>query len=160
MQQNIVNESMLAEIVESVWQTVLELPIQAEVSPESEPVTPDLSVCVHIAGAWHGAVLFWPTDRFARRAAAILFAIPEESVEFSDIQDGMAELANMVAGNVKSVLPGPSALSLPTVTRGPEHEVFVRRTRLAAQLHFTSAGESLSIRLLEGLESPCNLASA
>jgi len=31
----------------------------------------------------------------------------------ADMQDAIAELANMVGGNLKSILPGPSMLSLP-----------------------------------------------
>ena len=32
-----------------------------------------------------------------------------------DIDDALGELANVVGGNVKAVLPGPSALGLPEV---------------------------------------------
>ena len=36
-----------------------------------------------------------------------------------DIEDGLGELANVVGGNVKAVLPGPSALGLPVVGAAP-----------------------------------------
>lgn len=144
-----VDQHVLASIVGSVWGTVLDLAI--EPLPAGVDSAPDLSANVHIAGEWNGVVLFWPTERFARLAASRLFAIREEDVTPADVQDGMAELCNIVAGNVKALLPGPAALSLPTVTRGPEHEIFVRRTRPVAELVFESAGQSLAIRLLEGV---------
>jgi len=150
MSDNLVTEDTLAQVVEAVWGQVLNL-FPQPAAPETDEATPDLSVCVHITGGWNGAVLFWPSERFAQRASALLFAIPEADVTPADVQDAMAELGNIVAGNLKSILPGPSALSLPTVTHGHQHEIFVRRTRLVAKYTFACAGETLSIRVLEGI---------
>ena len=36
-----------------------------------------------------------------------------------DVEDGLGELANVVGGNVKAVLPGPSVLGLPEVGSAP-----------------------------------------
>jgi hypothetical protein len=36
-----------------------------------------------------------------------------------DVADGMGELANVVGGNIKAVLPGPSVLGLPEVGSAP-----------------------------------------
>jgi chemotaxis protein CheX len=156
-----ITEETLAQIVESVCRAVLGLPIEPLATPALTDATPDLSACVHITGAWNGAVLFWPTDRFAVQTAATLLAIPESEVAVADVHDSMAELCNIIAGNLKSVLPGPSALSLPTVTRGINHEVFVRRTRSLARLAFFCASEPLSVQLLEGVVSaPCECQGA
>jgi hypothetical protein len=37
-----------------------------------------------------------------------------------EIADALGELANVVGGNVKAVLPGPSTLGLPEVGAAPE----------------------------------------
>ena len=37
-----------------------------------------------------------------------------------DVEDALGELANVVGGNVKAVLPGPSVLGLPEVGTAPE----------------------------------------
>jgi chemotaxis protein CheX len=37
-----------------------------------------------------------------------------------DIEDGLGELANVVGGNVKAVLPGPSVLGLPEIGTAPQ----------------------------------------
>ena len=37
-----------------------------------------------------------------------------------DVDDALGELANVVGGNVKAVLPGPSVLGLPEVGAAPE----------------------------------------
>ena len=36
-----------------------------------------------------------------------------------DVDDALGELANVVGGNVKAVLPGPSVLGLPEVGTAP-----------------------------------------
>jgi len=35
-----------------------------------------------------------------------------------DVADAVGELVNMIGGNVKSLMPGPSVLSLPVVAAG------------------------------------------
>ena len=46
---------------------------------------------------------------------ALLMMGPEEVVGPDDLVDAFGELANVVGGNVKSLLAAPAALSLPTV---------------------------------------------
>jgi hypothetical protein len=41
-------------------------------------------------------------------------------IDDEDIEDALGELANVVGGNVKAVLPGPSVLGLPEVGVAPE----------------------------------------
>jgi chemotaxis protein CheX len=40
------------------------------------------------------------------------------AVSDADVADAVGELVNMIGGNVKSLMPGPSALSLPVVAAG------------------------------------------
>ncbi|TIC83622.1 chemotaxis protein CheX [Nocardioides sp. GY 10113] len=42
----------------------------------------------------------------------------DEPLDDADLADAVGELVNMVGGSLKSILPGPSALSLPTVAAG------------------------------------------
>lgn len=154
MQANHVTPAAIEQIVTTVWQEVLGLPLEPCTPAPSCSGTPDLSVCVHIAGAWNGAVLVWPNHQIALRAASLLFAISPSEVRHADIQDGMAELGNIVAGNLKSLLPGPSMLSLPTVTHGNQHEIFVRRTRLVADQAFLCEEQPLKVSVLQAIDSP------
>lgn len=144
-----VTADTISQIVASVWSQVLGLTISSGSRFPLDADTPILSVTVHIAGAWNGAILLWPSDQFAVRAASILFDVPQTAVTQADVQDGMAELGNMVAGHLKSILPGPSALSLPTVTRGVQHEVFVRRTRVIAEQTVLCDGAPIKVLVLE-----------
>jgi chemotaxis protein CheX len=146
-----VRAAQIGQIVESVWQQVLDLPIEGELPVDEAAQTPDISVCVHITGAWNGAVVLSLNERFATHAAARLFAIGDANVTWADIQDGMAELGHIIAGNLKSLLPGPSALSLPTVARGYQHQLSVRRTKVVADYSFTSGHQPLRVVVLEGM---------
>jgi chemotaxis protein CheX len=143
------------EVLTQLVDTVLEqlLGAGAEVMPVAATVEPssDISVCVHIAGEWNGAVLLWPSEGFARHAAGIVFRLADHDVSVDDVHDALAELNNVIAGNLKSLLPGPSTLSLPSVTRGRRHEVFVHRAELVARLEFTCLGEPVCLLVLEGV---------
>jgi len=52
-------------------------------------------------------------DRIAR---ALLAMGPQDPVEQDDVRDALGEIANVIGGNVKGLLPERSALSLPVVT--------------------------------------------
>ena len=58
-----------------------------------------------------------------------------------DIADAFGEIANVVGGNVKAALPGPSALSLPDVGAAPA----VRNPADVCRIDVVWRGEALSI---------------
>lgn len=144
-----VSDATLVEIIELVWSTVLGLPIVQRNDPLCVQNARGLAVCVHIVGTWNGTVLYLPTEEFARRAAAVMLAVPVEEVTTDDIHDAAAELCNIVAGSLKGVLPGPSSLSLPTVAEGANYEVRVRKARPLLRSCFRCGGETLQVAVLE-----------
>lgn len=144
-----VTDATLTEIIETVWSTVLSLPVAHRNDPLCVQNARGLAVCVHIVGTWNGTVLYLPTEEFARRAAAIMLDVPLESVTTDDIHDAAAELCNIVAGSLKGVLPGPSSLSLPTVAEGANYEVRVRKARPMLRACFRCEGETLQVAVLE-----------
>ena len=144
-----ITEATLAEIVESVWTTMLGLPVVPRNDPQFVQSARGLAVSVHIVGSWNGTVLYLPTEAFARRAASLMLATPIEQVTTDDLHDAAAELCNIIAGSVKSILPGPSSLSLPTVAEGADYEVRVRHSRMLSRLTFRSEGETLQVLVLE-----------
>jgi len=100
------------------------------------PIT--YSASVSVVGGWAGHVVIGCSDAVARRVSARLLVIPEEEVSEEDIVDAIGEFANVVGGNVKSIMPGPSSLSLPRVARSSMNELFpgaVEATRLELVWH-------------------------
>jgi chemotaxis protein CheX len=144
-----VSDATLAEIIESVWSTVLGLPVSLRNDPLCVQNARGLAVCVHIVGAWNGTVLYLPTEQFARASAALMLNVPIDTVSTDDIHDAAAELCNIVAGSLKGVLPGPSSLSLPMVAEGANYEVRIRKSRPLLRACFRCEGETLQVAVLE-----------
>lgn len=77
------------------------------------------SASVTVSGGWHGVVTIELDETAAQQLSARMLALSEdEPVADGDIADAVGELVNMVGGNVKSLMPGPSVLSLPAVAAG------------------------------------------
>ena len=103
-------------IAQDIWASFLDLPL--------EPVPADtvdtaaiamVSGVVTVHEAWSGAVQLECSADFAAMAAQRMFAAAE-SVSQVELDDALGELTNMIGGNIKSLLPAPSHLSLPSVT--------------------------------------------
>jgi chemotaxis protein CheX len=111
----------LHAIVEQVWSSYLgqEEPLLARPVPAG-PFAADgaWSAAVSITGGWAGTVTVELADEVARTLTRRMLDLGEEAPLDDDIADAVGELVNMVGGNVKSLLPGPSVLTLPVVAAG------------------------------------------
>jgi chemotaxis protein CheX len=129
----------LAAITRQVWSSFLGLEL-ADVPVEAAVLAgPVMSAVVRISGAWEGAVRVQCSPPHAAAAAAQMFSIDASAASAADASDVLGELANVVTGNVKSLLPAPSALSMPAVTSALGSEtgaisgtVLVRRVAFVA----------------------------
>lgn len=97
-----------------VWESVLCLPIEAE-APDSSDSELHVVGLVHITGGWEGSVLVRCTRPLARSITETMFGMDPGEASADEIADALGEIANMIGGNIKSLVPGPSQLSLPTV---------------------------------------------
>lgn len=108
----------LEVILREVWSSFLDGDPSGLVATSGDMPTDKITGCVHLTGAYTGSIMLQCSPPAARYAAAALFSIAAEDVTQSEVVDAIGEIANMVGGNVKSMLPGPSALSLPSVVQG------------------------------------------
>ena len=116
-----VNENDLAEMVEQVWLSYLDPEGISPLIPTYDENQPsEVHSSVSITGSWSGHVVYAPLDAAARRAAAAFLAMEADEVGEEDISDVLGELANIVGGNVKAMLPPGCLLSLPQVVLAPE----------------------------------------
>jgi chemotaxis protein CheX len=99
--------------------------LEAVPSPTPWPPQEDLvEAVVRFTGPWAGAMIFECTlplsFEFTARFMAVL---PPDAVD-EDVRDSIGELANMIAGNFKALLPAGSHLSIPKVclSHGPQQE--------------------------------------
>lgn len=111
--------SEIEQIVQSVFSTMLNLDtVRVETFPPPEEGL--LLASIHIAGEWTGSVVLGLSPEVAVRSAAAMLLAPADEVTDADRREVASELVNMVGGNLKSVLPGPSFLSLPTILSGSD----------------------------------------
>jgi chemotaxis protein CheX len=140
------DQGSLLEAVESVWNDTLGLIV--EVSPPTFGPRPagNLTGWVQIHGEFDGAVTVQTTDAFMRQAAAVMFGSDPASVTREEILDALGELANMVGGTLKSLLPGPSRLTLPTVVEGDPSSSWPTGT-IVSRIELTCIGDPIAVAL-------------
>nr|BFE61272.1 hypothetical protein GCM10020063_057980 [Dactylosporangium thailandense] len=115
----VVSADALQGIVWQVWTAYLGASPPAEPLPAAAFAEPfDVTAGVSIAGAWHGHVILRSRVDGAAAMAAAMLEMPTGSVRLEDIVDAAGELMNIIAGNVKSLLPQPSIVALPQVVLG------------------------------------------
>jgi len=112
-------EESIALLAEDIWLAVLGLPLMPSEAGLAEPAAEDsLTGSVSIRGAWQGVVRIQCSTAFAQRAASVMFGLEPLHIGAEEERDALGELANMVSGNLKAILPGPSRLCIPVVAAG------------------------------------------
>lgn len=103
-------------ITREVWSSFVDMELTVAPAETAALSAPTLTAVVRICGAWDGAVRLECPVAHAAEAAAAMFAIELGAVSDETARDAIGELANVVCGNVKSLLPAPSELSIPMVS--------------------------------------------
>jgi chemotaxis protein CheX len=127
MDQEIVVKAVCGA-AEEVFATMLGMEIQAGPPyTEEDPTAPDKTAesdgvvaLIGMAGSWIGTGMLTCTPEFACQAAGAMLMAEFRAVD-TEVLDAMAEISNMIFGNVKTVLEehlGPLGLSIPTVIYG------------------------------------------
>jgi chemotaxis protein CheX len=145
-----VAKEQIHELTESVWHSMLGMPIAASDAQSDAIAREVLTACVHITGTWNGVVTLGCSPAFAQRAAGAMFDCAPESASHEEVHDALGELANMVGGNLKGLLPGSCQLSLPAVAAG---ELAWPGSSLVEEAWFDCSGEALVVRVLARGES-------
>lgn len=100
----------IARIGANVLSDFLKIPVRAQSGP---PPMIHHGAEILISGEWKGNVTVSTCEPLGQRIASQMFRKEGDSVSGEDIVDALTELTNIIAGNIKAVLPGPSQLSLP-----------------------------------------------
>jgi len=106
-------------IADEVWPSLVgdgEAFVPVPVPPSAELV----SAWVDIIGPWTGSVVLTCAPATAEALTeSVLMTRPPTVVDDEDVADALGELANVLGGNIKSVLPGESRLGLPQIGSAP-----------------------------------------
>jgi len=136
----------ISQITEAVFSTMLDLPVRAiEPGPGSERY--ELTAAVYYAGAWQGALLLECSIEQAMDWGSRLMGLPAP-IEAEDARDSLAELCNVLAGNLKPLLPPGVGLSTPSVVKGADYTLRVCGDTLCERLHFGDAAGDFRVTLI------------
>ncbi|MBZ5672725.1 MAG: chemotaxis protein CheX [Acidobacteriia bacterium] len=131
------HQTDVARIVEDVFRTMLCLEVAtSETGDSSEPGL--LTAAVQFVGDWKGAVLLRCSPRQAFAFTTSLIPSQKPSRFDEDVRDALGELANMVGGNLKSVLPPGVALSMPSVVEGNHYALHICGRNASKTFGFSS----------------------
>jgi chemotaxis protein CheX len=131
-------------ITRDVWESFTGRTI--ELADQVRPDGGDVTVgCVTVTGEWQGNVLLACPAQLARTAASAMFDLPAAQLDDEQIADALGELTNMIAGNLKSLIPGPSRLSMPTVTVGASSTISMPGAALLTMVSLACEGLLLTV---------------
>jgi chemotaxis protein CheX len=141
-------EAEIDDITRTIWGTLFDLALNAA---RPSPLGPESVVtgCVQIVGRSRGAVMLRCPMSLACTLAEQMFRAGS-APSLDDVRDALGELTNVIAGNVKALLPGPSQLSLPAVAVGSDYDLEVVDAGDVTTVSFTCDGQPLMVILFEG----------
>lgn len=102
-------------VIEEVWSSFLGTD-EPLVVGEAVPAETGWSAAVTVTGAWEGMISVELPTTVAEEVCRRMLGV--EDTHDEDVADAVGELVNMIGGNIKSLMPGPSVLSLPVVAAG------------------------------------------
>jgi chemotaxis protein CheX len=138
----------LAEIVEQVWSAYLDPEgINPLIPLDDMAVDGDVHSSVSITGSWHGHIVVACSAGAAKLVAAAFLMVEPAEVTDADLADVLGELANIIGGNVKSMLPDGCFISLPHVVTAPASVNHWPSASMVCELAGIWAGEQVSISM-------------
>lgn len=141
----------LASVVQSVFATMMNLEVTRSEAPWTHaPNT--ITSAVLFVGEWRGGTLVECEGWQACQFAVHFMGVDLPAAIDDDVRDVMGELANMVAGNLKSLLPHGVDLSIPSVVEGTDYAMHVCRGANAMErMTFSSPVGDFRVTLIEAL---------
>ena len=137
-------ENEIKEYVEFAWSTLDLKTTPTEQFPENSGNS--ITANIQISGEWRGIVAMKIEHALAQQLAVKMFSIEEGQVTDEEVNDAVSEMINIIGGNIKSILPQPSQLSLPMVDLkgGGLHFPF---TEQRSQVAFDCEGKALEVTI-------------
>ncbi len=131
-------EAETAQIVGDVFGAMLGMELgHVERGPEPAGTEGVLSAGVYFTGPWRGAALVECTPSQAREFARRLMPL-EGPLSTDDVRDALGEIANMVGGNLKAILPAGVGISMPSVVAGSDFTLRVCGGRILTRVTLDS----------------------
>lgn len=145
-----INEQAVVKASGQFWGQMLSMEVEAFPSSEAGGMSArHMMGSVALLGAWKGRIEIRMAIGLAFEATAAMLMQPLETVMEADALDATKEIANMIAGVIKSSLPRPCTMTVPE--SGIEAESFIRGTEGEDCIHvsFRHASGEFLVRVWE-----------
>jgi len=141
-------EQEISELTETTCQAMLGFDLQPGTLQAAIDLAEEFFTGrVEIFGAWNGVMLLHGSGKLAHSAASVIFSDGPFEVTALDRRDAMYELTNVIANNVKALLPMPCQLSLPQVMQTTTEELEVAHAERVSELVFECQDQPLYVSL-------------
>jgi chemotaxis protein CheX len=143
----------ISHAVLEVFSTMLGMdvtPGEATISRSEPEFHANVVALLGLTGEWSGSGQISADPLFACRIASQMLMAEYESIN-EDVLDAVAEIANMVVGNIKNLLEeklGPMGLSTPTIVFGGSFETRVAGSPDRVSMPFTCAEGMMTVQIV------------
>jgi chemotaxis protein CheX len=145
-------DSSIEQIVQSIFSTMLGMEVARSEGADVD-TQETLIGTIQITGTKSMSVVLGVSENVGRAATAAMLQLTPDDVTDDDQRDVVAELANMIGGNLKSLLPSPLYLSLPAVVAGRDLGLQVPGAELIEDVVLQCESGSLRVRLYSQLKN-------
>lgn len=135
------------QLFSDVFRTMLRLDVYP--IDEAQPPAGEVTAAVYFTGSWKGAVLLDCSLDLALLFASHLMPGCNPTSFDDDVRDCMGELANMVGGNLKALLPDGVALSMPCVVNGSRYALRLCGTNSFLRMAFVCDYGKFGVTVVE-----------
>jgi chemotaxis protein CheX len=139
----------IIQLVETIWNVVLDCEVRSISTPANfGSSTKIMTGMIELNGAWEGVVAIECPTELVGQAAALMFETDLGLVTQDQLEDCLRELTNIVAGNLKALLPPPTYLGLPTVSTSSAGTRSLQDANSLAQIAFETSGFAFVVTVL------------
>jgi CheY-specific phosphatase CheX len=143
--------SILAELIRRVLEAMFGLEVRCRAQSAGSSGAAEVTAAVYFAGQWHGALVLDCTMAHARAWTARLLGRPVCSSHDEAARDGLVEIANLLAGKLKPLLPPGSVVPIPVPGSG--HGASVCGLTCAEHLSFADPYGAFRVTLVQVAEN-------
>jgi chemotaxis protein CheX len=138
--------TQIGEFVSTLFTTML----STEIAPaEIKAFTGStITALVAFGGKWTG-VFAMECDQPSALDFARRFLQCDDLEDPNEVRDALGELANVVAGNLKQILPQGTTLAAPSIVEGTNYTIRICGEHIVGSTGFSTKDSSLIVRLIQ-----------
>jgi CheY-specific phosphatase CheX len=145
-----VNEGTVVNASRQFWEQMLSTAVEASPGENEGGLSAGHMVgSVALSGAWNGRIEIRMSAGLAYEATAAMLVQSVESVVQADALDATKEIANMIAGVIKSSLPRPCTMTVPESEIEAHEYSWNRKSKCCLDVSFRLAWGEFLVSVLE-----------